>query len=78
MILNEIYFTCFPLAGHFQNPTGHFWPAGMGLDGPVLRDQSMILSCLFAQREIQRRSLDEIAEEQVRRGQIRRSCLDEI
>ena len=33
---------------------------------------------LLAQRAIQRRSLDEIAEEQVRRGQIRRRSLDEI
>ena len=24
--------------GHFQNPTGHFWPAGMGLDGPAVGD----------------------------------------
>ena len=33
---------------------------------------------LLTQRAIQRRSLDEIAEEQVRRGQIRRRSLDEI
>ena len=33
---------------------------------------------LLAQRAIQRRSLDEIAEEQVRRVQIRRRSLDEI
>ena len=34
--------------------------------------------CLTAQGAIQRRSLDEIAEEQVRRGQIRRRSLDEV
>ena len=44
----------------------------------LYRGQSKVLSCLFAQRAIQRRSLNEIAEEQVRRGQIRRRCLDEI
>ena len=44
----------------------------------LLRDQSIVLFCLAAQRAIQRRSLDEIAEEQVRRGQIRRRSLDEI
>ena len=38
----------------------------------------MISFCLNAQQVIQRRSLDEIAEEQVRRGQIRRRSLDEI
>ena len=37
MILKrEIYFIYSSLAGHFQNQTGHFWPAGMGLDGPDL------------------------------------------
>ena len=41
-------------------------------------DQSMITFCLIAQGVIQRRILDEIAEEQVRRGQIRRRSLDEI
>ena len=35
MILKEEY-TYFSLAGHFQNQTGHFWPAGMGLDGPAI------------------------------------------
>ena len=34
--------------------------------------------CSRAQRAIQRRSLDEIAEEQVRRGQIWRRSLDEV
>ena len=38
----------------------------------------MISFRLNAQRAIQRRSLDEIAEEQVRRGQIRRRSLDKI
>ena len=38
----------------------------------------MIYFRLNAQRVIQRRSLDEVAEEQVRRGQIRRRSLDEI
>ena len=38
----------------------------------------MIYFRLNAQWAIQRRSLDEIAEEQVRRGQIRRRSLDEI
>ena len=38
----------------------------------------MIYFRLNAQRAIQRRSLDEIAEEQVRRDQIRRRSLDEI
>ena len=37
----------------------------------------MISLCLAAQGAIQRRSLDEIAEGQVRRGQIRRRSLDE-
>ena len=37
----------------------------------------MIFLCLLAQREIQRRSLDEIAVGQVRRGQIWRRSLDE-
>ena len=41
-------------------------------------DQSMISFRLNAQRAIQRRSLDEIAEGQVRRGQIWRRSLDEI
>ena len=38
----------------------------------------MISLCLVAQRAIQRRSLDEIAEGQVRRSQIRRRSLDEV
>ena len=38
----------------------------------------MISLCLVAQRAFQRRSLDEIAEGQVRRGQIRRRSLDEV
>ena len=38
----------------------------------------MISLCSVAQRAIQRRSLDEIAEGQVRRGQIRRRSLDEV
>ena len=38
----------------------------------------MISLCLAAQGAIQRRSLDEIAEGQVRRGQIRRRSLDEV
>ena len=38
----------------------------------------MICFRLNAQQAIQRRSLDEIAEEQVRRGQIRRRSLGEI
>ena len=37
----------------------------------------MIFLCLVAWRAIQRRSLDEIAEGQVRRGQIRRRTLNE-
>ena len=41
-------------------------------------NQSMISLCLTAQRAIQRKSLDEIAEGQVRRGQIRRRSLDEV
>ena len=41
-------------------------------------DQSMMSLCLTAQGVIQRRSLDKIAEEQVRRGQIRRRSLDEV
>ena len=38
----------------------------------------MIRFCLVAQRAIQRRSLDEISEEQVRRGQIQRRSIGEI
>ena len=38
----------------------------------------MISLCLAAQGVIQRRSLDEITEGQVRRGQIRRRSLDEV
>ena len=38
----------------------------------------MISLCLAAQGAIQRRSLDEIAEGQVRRGQIRRRSLNEV
>ena len=41
-------------------------------------NQSMMSLCLTAQGAIQRRSLDEIAEEQVRRGQVRRRSLDEV
>ena len=37
-----------------------------------------MISSRLTQRAIQRRSLDEIAEEQVRRGQIQRRSLDEI
>ena len=55
---------------------------GPGVSPPAILssrvDQSMIRFCLGAQRAIQRRSLNEIAEEQVRRGQIRRRSLDEI
>ena len=35
-------FTYFSLAGHFQNQTGHFWPVGKGLDGPVIDDVPLI------------------------------------
>ena len=41
-------------------------------------NQSMISLCLATQGAIQRRSLDEIAEGQVRRGQIRRRSHDEV
>ena len=41
-------------------------------------DQSTMRFCLGAQRAIQRRSLNEIAGDQVRRGQIQRRSLDEI
>ena len=41
-------------------------------------NQSMISLCLAAQGAIQRRSLDEITEGQVRRGQIRGRSLDEV
>ena len=59
---------------------------GWGCTGPGLIPLAILTSLcgsandtfLFvAQRATQRRSLDEIAEEQVRRGQIQRRCLDE-
>ena len=36
LLTSFLVYRYFSLVGHFQNEVGHFWPAGMGLDGPVL------------------------------------------
>ena len=51
-IKREIYFIYYSLVGHFQNQTGHFWPAGMGLDGPVLTLKVGVCSFLPHSRSV--------------------------
>ena len=56
MILKEKYtLLVFPLVGHFHNPTGYFWPAGMGLDGPALECRKTYVPIPFSKAMVARK-----------------------